>query len=144
MPNSRLHKPSLYRPVGTDALPDYPALLATRCECGYTHFPPQHYGCEQCGKYGDALTDVALSGQGTVTAVATVHLHQAAGGADDVRPLAAPFTIATVELDEGPRVRGVLADKSATADVGARVFTSLVDIGRDGSQVLDLRFVLAG
>ena len=140
MSQARLHKPLLYRLEGTDALPEHPALLATRCDCGYTHFPPQSYGCEQCGRHGAALTDVALSGRGKLVSVATVHLHNAVAGADDVVPVTAPFTIATVELDEGPRVRGLLAEGAKDIEPGTVVVTSMMDIGRNGATVLDLRF----
>ena len=140
MSQARLYKPLLYRLEGTDALPRHPALLATRCECGYTHFPPQSYGCELCGRHGAALTDVALSGRGKLISIATVHLHNAAAATDDVMPVTAPFTVATVELDEGPRVRGLLADGPTDFTPGAIVVTSMMDIGRNGNTVLDLRF----
>jgi uncharacterized protein len=140
MSQARLHKPLLYRLKGTDALPNHPALLGTRCTCGHTHFPPHHYGCEQCGRHGAALTDVALNGRGELVSVATVHLHNAAITDDDVLPIAAPFTIVTVALDDGPRVRGLLAEGAQDIEPGTTVVTSMMDIGRNGVTVLDLRF----
>jgi len=142
MSDARLHKPRLYRLEGTDALPHHPALLGTRCECGYAHFPPQNYGCEQCGRYGDALTDIALSGRGTLTSVATVHIHSGFATDADTIPIMVPFTIATVELDEGPRVRGLLVEGTGAVRPGTMVVTSMADIGAGGTRILDLRFAL--
>lgn len=142
MSEPRLLKPSLYRREGTDMVPDHPALLGSRCECGYVHFPPQTYGCEQCGRYGASLHESALSGRGQVLSVATVHIHQAKAD-PDVMPLEAPFTLATVQLDDGPRIRGLLTDDCTDAVPGMSVCTTLVDVGRDGHTVLDLRFARA-
>lgn len=142
MTQPRLLKPALYRREGTETAPEQPALLGTRCECGYVHFPPQAYGCEQCGRHGAALGEVALGGHGTVTSAATVHIHNARTD-DDVQPLQAPFTVVTVQLEDGPRVRGLLADDSSDVIPGVRVRTTMVDVGRNGHAILDLRFTAA-
>jgi hypothetical protein len=132
---SELLKPQVYAASGSAALPDHPALLGGMCLCGHVFFPMQTYGCEKCGRHGDALQPKALSGSGRVVALATVHLHAGKGRA-------APFTVATIALDDGPVLRTLLAAQ-CERDVkpGARVVTTLVPVTReDGTSALDLRF----
>lgn len=128
-----LLKPDLYRADGTASDPNHPALIGGACACGHVFFPLQHHGCEKCGR-----TDVspkALSGTGHLIASARVHLHQGKGRE-------APFTIASVQLDDGPVVRTLLVDTSQPAATGMRVVTTLVPINdSSGAQKLDLRFV---
>jgi hypothetical protein len=127
-----LLKPTLYRAEGSDADPDHPALLGGTCECGYVFFPPQSYGCERCGR--TSLVTRALSGTGKLLASARVHLH---GG----KTRAAPFTIVSVMLDDGPIVRTLLAGDDAVHP-GDRMLTMLVPVtNAEGVELLDLRFV---
>ena len=65
----------LFIDTGTDAVPDRPALVGGRCVCGYVFFPMQTYGCEKCGRFGNDLKEVRLSGRGRLLAFAQVHLH---------------------------------------------------------------------
>jgi uncharacterized OB-fold protein len=70
-------------------------LLLQRCAvCGaYQHYPRPV--CVACGT--GAPEDVPAAGTGTVYATTTVHLR--------VHPdLEPPYTVAVVELDEGPRL----------------------------------------
>jgi len=95
----------------------------------------QAYGCENCGRFGEALQQEALAGRGTLLASAVVHLH-----ADKSR--AAPFTVVKVALDTGPVVRSLLAPDCAEVAPGQRLVTTLVEVGRSesGEPVMDLRF----
>jgi hypothetical protein len=127
-----LLKPALYRAEGSDTDPDHPALLGGACECGHVFFPPQTYGCERCGRM--SLATRALSGAGKLLASARVHLH---GG----KTRAAPFTIVSVRLDDGPIVRTLLAGDDAVHP-GDRMVTMLVPVtNAEGAELLDLRFV---
>lgn len=130
----KLLKSQLYSEGGGDGQSANPVLQGGRCRCGHVFFPMQTYGCERCGRHGDALTPQALSTHGTLLASAVVHLH-----ADKNRP--APFTIVKVALDDGPVVRTLLADDSGAVALGQRMTAKLVPVQQaDGETVLDLRF----
>ena len=108
-------------PVQERPVPTLP-LTGGKCPCGYVFFPMQTFGCEMCGRNGKDLTPVTLSGRGRVVSKAVVHIH-----ADPKRP--PPFTVAVVELEEGPQIRALLADppdEAAEPDdrVIARLFRS--------------------
>lgn len=90
-----------------------PALYGVRDSTGHVSFPVQSFGSERTGEHGADLQTVALSGLGTVQAMATVHLHHG-------RDIAAPFTVASIALDEGPLIRAVLVDPETIAG-GSRV-----------------------
>ena len=91
----------LFIDTGTDAVPDRPALVGGRCVCGYVFFPMQTYGCEKCGRFGNDLKEVRLSGRGRLLAFAQVHLH--------ARPYPkVPFTVVVVALDDGPVLKALL------------------------------------
>jgi uncharacterized OB-fold protein len=86
---------------GTERVPAHPALVGGRCPCGHVFFPMQTHGCEQCGRHGDDLRPVLLSGRGTLRAFAQVHLHP--------RPdPKVPFTVGVIALDDGPVVTALL------------------------------------
>ena len=127
-----LLKPELYTPGPV------PTLRGGACTCGHLFFPMQAHGCEKCGLSGDALTPRDLSGKGRLNALAKVHLH--AGKARK-----APFTVATIQLDDGPVVRTLLDTESEDAiRPGDMVVARLLPVaGEDGVQALDLRFALA-
>ncbi len=132
-----LLKPGLYDAKGTAALPGNPSLLGGRCNCGHVFFPMQNYGCEKCGASADHLKPHRLAGSGKILALATVHLHAGKGRQ-------APFTVATIALDDGPTVRTLL-DQASERDAkpGLAVVTKLIDVPReDGPALLDLRFAL--
>ena len=134
MPAPPLLKPNVYSAEGTPGLPDRPALKGGRCICGHVFFPMQSYGCEKCGRHGEALRPALLSGRGRLIASARVHLH--AGR----RP--APFTIGAVALDDGPLVRTLLAEPAIDLASGRTMLAVLVAT-RDpetGEPRLDLRF----
>lgn len=77
-------------------------LQGERCpHCGAFLFPPRDI-CPVCLE--EARTEVALSGKGRVVAFTTVT--QAPAGFEEQ----APYVVALVELDEGPRVTAQLTD----------------------------------
>ena len=122
----QLLKPTLYTPAGT--------LLGGRCACGHVFFPLQAHGCEVCGRHGDDLQPMTLSGRGTLLSSTVVHLH-----ADKART--APFTIGKVALAEGPVVRTLLLDPDREIAPGTPMAARLVPVGETG---LDLRFAPEG
>jgi uncharacterized OB-fold protein len=128
----KLLKPGLYRAEGSAAEPGHPALLGGACACGYVFFPIQHYGCERCGSLD--LSPRVLSGTGRLLASARVHIH--AGKRHQ-----APFTVASVALDDGPVVRTLIAHDEPGLRVGQRMVTMLEPVtDADGATQLDLRF----
>ncbi|GAA5232528.1 hypothetical protein FOZ76_00570 [Verticiella sediminum] len=136
---STLKHPTLYAAQAESAPGARAVLLAVRCTCGHVAFPPQAYGCERCGRDGDALTIGRLDGAGRLLASARVHLH----AADYPK---APFTVVEVALDDGPVVRALLAGDGG--DVRLPAGTPMqACLGEDmdaGQTSLDLRFVPVG
>ncbi len=119
-------------------LSDPPMIKGQRCRrCRRTAFPPDPYGCEQCGAELEDLAPVALAASGTIHAVATVHRHH------NPQP-ETPFTVATIVLDDEVTLKGVLDGDGSQATIGQRVEGVLVpfETSEDGAQILDLRFRL--
>jgi uncharacterized OB-fold protein len=125
-----LLKPTLYAFGDTE-----PVLLGGQCRCGYIFFPMQTFGCERCGKNGDALQPKALRARGNLVTASIVHLH-----ADKNR--STPFAIGTVALEEGPVIRAVLSDLASASSAPHRPVAgewAQVTL-EDGTKFLDLRF----
>ena len=130
-----LRNPDLYTEMGTPALAGAPALRAVKSRNGHISYPPQHYGCQLTGDTGDNLVDVLLTGCGRLRASSTVHIH--------ARPLPkTPFTVVEVAMDDGPLVRGLLAQGEQTPLAsGTVLFTCLEEIQNEAGDTLrDLRF----
>ena len=119
-----------------DTAEDPPRLRGVRCDaCGAVAFPPFGIGCEVCGS--DAIGTVSLAGAGTVHSVATVHLH---GGKD----IDAPFTIAEIQLDDGPLIRATLVELVEPDAIGSRAEARwcVVRVDEDGNDVVEPRFAV--
>jgi uncharacterized protein len=128
-----LLKSTLYGPDTSGV----PVLRGGRCECGYTFFPMQTFGCERCGRTGDALHPIELSGWGKLVATAAVYVHS-----DHKRPT--PFVIGTVALDDGPVIRTLLTEApAANVEQPVRVAAMLVPVEAADGTALDLRFRIA-
>lgn len=137
MPTASLLKPELYKPAGAAPEPGVSCTLSGgRCVCGHLFFPMQFYGCEQCGRSGEALQRADLSGRGTLLASAVVHVHQG--------EREAPFVVGTVQLADGPVVRTLLDHPPAAPALipGQPMQAVLKPAGRNaaGEPLLDLRF----
>lgn len=128
---------TLFTAEGTPELPGRPALLGGRCNaCGYTAFPLQVYGCENCGS--ELIEPKALSGRGRLVASAEVFIPAGAH-----RP--APFTIGSIVTDDGAVVRALLDVPAGTSLSPGRVMvTSLVPETRPDRSEKDLRFTFEG
>lgn len=121
-------------------LGDPPTILGQRClRCERRAFPPDPYGCEQCGAGVEQLAPIELTASGTIHAVVTVHRHH------HPRP-ETPFTVATIVLDDGITLKGILDGDLSAANVGARVRGVTVpwETDDDGNDIVDLRFVVNG
>jgi uncharacterized OB-fold protein len=104
----------------------------------------QTYGCEFCGRDGDALQPQGLSGKGKLMSSATVHLHAAKSANPAVKPLTAPFTVGVIRLDDGPTIRTLIVgaqDKELAP--GTAMVATLVPVGADDPSLVDLRFTPA-
>lgn len=126
--------PGLYDP--DDAVP---TLRGTRCRaCSSTYFPPLYIGCEACGATQDFLVPATIATKGVLHSVATVHPR--AGDDNDK-----PFTVAEVQLDEGPLIRAMMAERAEIDAIGRRVEAqwTLVRNDADGNDVVEPRFALA-
>lgn len=93
-------------------------LMLQKCDaCARVRYPPMSH-CPYCARDRWNLTD--LSGTGTVYSFVVVHQAFNPAFAADV-----PYVIATVDLDEGPRI-AVRADHAAGIDFGQRVRATYV------------------
>ncbi len=128
---------TLSNPLFSTPLDGPPELNGARCRrCGYVFFPPQFYGCEVCGAWGDDLQPMALKGGGVLSSFATVHLHQGKG-------IEAPFTVGVILLDDGPAIRAILTQKTdAGLKIGDRMRAQLVRVGnyQESPEHEELRF----
>jgi uncharacterized protein len=85
-------------------------FVLQRCNsCGHYQFYPRPF-CLECES--DDVSWVAASGTGTVYSQTTVHLQVA----PEFQP---PYTVALVELDEGPRMLGTVVN--GQTNIGDRV-----------------------
>jgi len=110
----------------------FPKLRARRCACGHVFCPPHAYGCERCGRAGDATAEVQLEPRGTLTALATVRVHT---------KLPTPYSLGRVTLDDGP-VLDVRLDDDARLAIGSRVRARLVSVSDPSGEALECRFAL--
>lgn len=99
-------------------------LLVQECGgCGHLRFPFVP-ACGRCG--ADAWTAREVSGGGTIHSFVTVHLPAPPG-------LPSPYTTGLIDLDEGPRMVGLLrADADADDEpfaIGQRVVVDFVEDG---------------
>ena len=94
-------------------------LRLQRCAaCGRLRFPPMP-ACPFCG--GAEWSVETHAGSGTVYSYIVVHRPFDPAFADDV-----PYTVAVVELDDGPRIVGRL-DRCDAPAIGLRVAATFVD-----------------
>jgi uncharacterized OB-fold protein len=89
-------------------------LRLQRCTACGAHQHPAESFCYECG--ATELEWVTVSGEGTIYSFIVVHqpYHPA------FQPFL-PYTVATVELDEGPRLLGAMLELDAPVAIGDRV-----------------------
>lgn len=97
-------------------------IVLQRCEsCDHLRFPPMP-ACPFCGAV--RLTEVEVSGRGRVYSYVRVHRALTAAMRTE-----APYVIAVVQLDEGPRIVGRIEEGGAAIDVDAQVIPRFVEHG---------------
>lgn len=109
------------------------ALRGQHCRhCSRVAFPPNPYGCENCGAPGGALEDRPLAGRGRV--LAFVDVNRA------VRPnVSVPYRVGSIGLEDGPIIRALMnMDPGSALEVDDKVEAELVDIS--GNDTPQLRF----
>ena len=131
-------RPTVFSLIGTEDLPERPSLKGCQCKCGYVFFPRQYFGCESCGRLGDEIEDIEMSGRGKIREFATVHRSHR-------KDLIAPFIVATIVLDAGVVIRALLNVTDAKLlSIGQTVYSTLSTVGQgeDGREIVDLRFTI--
>ena len=137
--------PAYSLPVSDETVPFWVALGQGRLDlpvcdaCGHHIWYPRSW-CPVCQH--ESVTWTTLSGRGTV--YARTIIHKSMGPWRE----AAPFVVAYVELDEGPRVlTNVVTDDPAAVDVGTAVAATFVPVDEpfEGSPATHLlRFAPTG
>lgn len=94
-------------------------IVLQRCDdCGRARFPPMPT-CPHCGSR--RATRLDATGRGSVYSYVTAHQPVSPGYDGEL-----PYTVATVELDEGVRVLGRI-EPAAAASIGDLVAARFVD-----------------
>ncbi|MGG7102439.1 Zn-ribbon domain-containing OB-fold protein [Rhodococcus sp. 24CO] len=109
-----------------------PTLAGVRDSSGFISYPPQAAGSLLNGDHGTQLHTVPLSGRGRIHATATVRFHTSPD-------IDTPFTVASIVLDEGPLVRGIL-DVVDSGRIGESVVATTTAIRRGDEDLYELRF----
>ncbi|MDH2900421.1 MAG: Zn-ribbon domain-containing OB-fold protein [archaeon] len=98
-------------------------VLGLICDKGHTTVPPRH-SCRVCNS--TQLTVKELTGRGKIVSFTEVYAKS-----KDF-PLATPYTLALVELEEGGNLLGVLDEKGTS--LGAKVKVNFRIIRSDSAQ----------
>jgi uncharacterized OB-fold protein len=93
---------------------DTPELLGCRCDACGTVFHPARPVCLAC--HGRQLSEMLLSGNGTLYACTHVAMRLRPGLRES-----RGYWVAQVDLDEGPRVQGILSPELTAPRVGMRL-----------------------
>jgi uncharacterized OB-fold protein len=107
-------------------------LVLRRCKaCGTLHFMPRHL-CPEC--WSDQLEWVPSGGKGAVHSYTVIRRPSNPAFAAQ-----APYVVALIDLDEGPRmVANVLGDDALAVRIGDRVEVTFEDRG-DGALLPQFR-----
>ncbi len=102
-----------------------PELLGSECTlCDYRWFPAAEFGCERCGAHGDNLVERLLSANGIL--LSCVKVPEGEIG----------FILASIKLDEGPVLRGII-ESDETVAIGDKV--EAFETEADGEKVIRFR-----
>ncbi len=100
-------------------------LEGTRCAtCGRHFYPPRTF-CPDCRRDGKIISH-RFSGTGTVITWTVIH------NGNDQYDYLAPYPIAIVQLDEGPRLTAPLACDPDAVSIGMKVRSVFRRMGADG------------
>lgn len=116
-----------------------PRLCASRCDACGAVFHPRRPVCLAC--HERALTDVALRGQGTLYAYTRVAMSLRPGQRAE-----RGYAVAQVDLDDGPRVQGILAPELREPHIGMRLRLGLETLRTqdDGTEIVVHHFRAEG
>jgi uncharacterized OB-fold protein len=96
-------------------------LMVQKCgHCGYLRWPPGPL-CPECQRAGGDWTEVQPTG--TLWSIATYHRALDPAFAGDV-----PYTVALVELDDGPRMYGRITGDPAALELDGPVRATFDDV----------------
>jgi len=100
-------------------------LVGTKClNCGGIFYPPRSL-CPTCRSKGK-LEDIQLSGKGEIISYTVIRTAPQGFGRY------APYAIAIIKLDEGPKITGQVVDDPEKIEVGKRVYPVFRKIYEDG------------
>lgn len=107
-------------------IPQRYRLIGNRClTCGTYYFPPRTI-CPRCRRAGK-LEEFKFSGKGRIYSYTVIRVPPE--GFEDQ----APYIIAIVELDEGPRILSQIVDcKPEDVEIGKRVEAVFRKVSEDG------------
>lgn len=95
--------------------------------CGALRYPPLS-GCPEC--LGTVAEWIELGPAGSVWSYAVYHRALQPAFADEI-----PYTVAVVELDDGPRITARMVRGSDPIGVGTRVTAAFEDVTADVTQL---------
>jgi uncharacterized protein len=100
-------------------------LIGTKCvTCGRHFFPPRTF-CPDCRRNGK-IVDHKFAGFGTVVTHTIIHT------ANEQFDALTPYSIAIIQLDEGPRMTTQIIARPEEVKVGMRVKSVFRRIATDG------------
>ena len=108
----------------------FPLLIGRQCNiCGFKMFPPQDYGCEQCGGMPDDLASEKFPGKGWLKSFAQLHnISTPSGGF--------PLVVGEVVLDDGPLIQAIIAcEDTANLCIGMKVRGFLIESEKSGNEL---------
>ncbi|AAM30565.1 MULTISPECIES: Zn-ribbon domain-containing OB-fold protein [Methanosarcina] len=102
-------------------------LEGTRCkECGEYFYPPRNV-CVNCRRMGE-LEPFKFKGTGEIVSYTLIHT-----GAEGFEGQA-PYTLAIIKLDEGPRLTSQVVGNTDNIQIGTRVRSVFRKLGEDGER----------
>ena len=114
-------------------------LVGTKClGCGQLHFPPRMV-CSQCGH--ESTEPFRFSGGGKIVSYTVIHT------APEGFEKQSPYTVALVQLDEGPVISTHIVGSDNKVEIGSpvkMVFRKLYEDGSSGIINYGFKFELAG
>jgi uncharacterized protein len=104
-------------------------LIGSECEkCKTLYFPPRII-CRKCGR-DTKMKPRKLSGNGAV------YSHTIIRVPSDAFKESAPYTVAVIALEEGPKVEGHVVDNGKKIEIGTKVKTVFRKMYVDGEEGL--------
>lgn len=102
-------------------------LIGTHCaNCGEYYFPPREI-CPNCRR-DTVMEDYKFEGTGTVVTYTVIH-----NATEDFRRQT-PYTLAIIQLDEGPRLTGQVVADPDDVKIGTRVKPIFRILGKGGEK----------